>query len=147
MNSPPPPASNDDAVTHQQLYRAYLNFWNSLNNCVDDEYKIIPENGTRPTYREAKNLWKIMKHPRRRKLLWVATGYLHDEFPNDEAEFRREEEAGLIDETNVTTGEDAESSSDDDDDDIDIDLPDMNDENIPPVGAGAPQNALDRLYG
>uniref|UniRef100_A0AC35EXX4 Uncharacterized protein n=1 Tax=Panagrolaimus sp. PS1159 TaxID=55785 RepID=A0AC35EXX4_9BILA len=67
MNSPPasnddavthqPPASNDDAVTHQQLYRAYLNFWNSLNNCVDDEYKIIPENGTRPTYREAKNLW------------------------------------------------------------------------------------------
>uniref|UniRef100_A0A914QS02 Uncharacterized protein n=1 Tax=Panagrolaimus davidi TaxID=227884 RepID=A0A914QS02_9BILA len=60
MDPPPPPASNDDnddTVTYKQLYRAYLNFWNSLNNCVDDEYKIIPENGTRPTYREAKNLW------------------------------------------------------------------------------------------
>uniref|UniRef100_A0AC35EW62 Uncharacterized protein n=1 Tax=Panagrolaimus sp. PS1159 TaxID=55785 RepID=A0AC35EW62_9BILA len=139
MNPPPPPASNDDTATHQQLYRAYLNFWNSFNNCVDDEYKIIPENGTRPTYREAKNLWKAMKRPRQRKLLWVATGFLHDDFPNDEAEFRREEEAGLINETNVTTGadEEFESSSDDDED---VDIPDMNDENIPPVDAGAPQN-------
>uniref|UniRef100_A0AC35F230 Uncharacterized protein n=1 Tax=Panagrolaimus sp. PS1159 TaxID=55785 RepID=A0AC35F230_9BILA len=142
------PASNDDdTVTYQQLYGAYLNFWNSLNDCVSDEYKLIPENGTRPTYREAKNLWKAMKQPRQRKLLWVTTGFLHGEFPNDEAEFRREKEAGLINETNVTDGADEEFESSSDDDDIDIDLPDMNDENIPPVGAGAPQNALERLYG
>jgi hypothetical protein len=145
---PTPSASN--IVTKKQLYKAYSNFWNSLNNCVDEEYKIIPENGIRPTFREAKNLWKAMKNPLQRKLLWVATGFIHDEFPNDEAEFRREEEAGIINETNVTTGADVEDeSSSDDDDDDDVDFPDMNDENNPTVvnyGVDGPQNALDILF-
>uniref|UniRef100_A0AC34G928 Uncharacterized protein n=1 Tax=Panagrolaimus sp. ES5 TaxID=591445 RepID=A0AC34G928_9BILA len=140
----PPGLEEEDTVTHAELYQAYVNFWNSLNNCLEDGDKIRPTNGTYPSFQEAKNLWKHMKKPRERKLFWIATGFTHPEFPDDEEQFRREEANGLIDDTNVTTGAVADDESSDDE------IPDLNDENTPPVvnfAVNAAGDALNRLYG
>uniref|UniRef100_A0AC34G9G7 Uncharacterized protein n=1 Tax=Panagrolaimus sp. ES5 TaxID=591445 RepID=A0AC34G9G7_9BILA len=115
----PPPI-----ITKQQ---AYLNFWNSLNNCLEDEHKIHPANGIEPTFEESENLWNSMKEPRRRKLLWIATGFIHEDFPEDKEQFIKEESNGVIFETNVEgRGSDDDLSSDEED------LPNLNDENLSP---------------
>uniref|UniRef100_A0AC35GKX8 Uncharacterized protein n=1 Tax=Panagrolaimus sp. PS1159 TaxID=55785 RepID=A0AC35GKX8_9BILA len=57
-----------------------------------------------------------MKNPLRRKLLWIATGFLHEDFPEDEEQFIKEESEGIIFETNVTTDYVTDDSDDDDND-------------------------------
>uniref|UniRef100_A0A914Y797 Uncharacterized protein n=1 Tax=Panagrolaimus superbus TaxID=310955 RepID=A0A914Y797_9BILA len=125
-------------------HQAYLNFWNSLNNCLDDEDKILPMNGIEPTVEEAKNLWNSMKEPRRRKLLWISTGFIHEDFPDDKEQFIKEEMDGIIYETNVGNRHSSDNSSSSDDEEEE-EMSILLAENVSPSLEGVQNQALQNL--